>query len=72
MGCLLGQKMKVERYLAKEEPVLKYVRGGKCYIHFSNLKTHLLDHEPEIHHAADGGPMLVLVNMSPSDVISNI
>ncbi|XP_040830851.1 protein ANKUB1 [Ochotona curzoniae] len=32
MGCLLGQKMKVERYLAKEEPVLKYQRRVVLYI----------------------------------------
>uniref|UniRef100_A0A8C9UUI1 Ubiquitin-like domain-containing protein n=1 Tax=Spermophilus dauricus TaxID=99837 RepID=A0A8C9UUI1_SPEDA len=27
MGCLLGQKLKVQRYLSREGPVLKYERG---------------------------------------------
>ncbi|XP_051013143.1 protein ANKUB1 [Acomys russatus] len=32
MGCLLGQKPKVQRYLSKEGPVLKYQRRVALYI----------------------------------------
>ncbi|XP_069928767.1 protein ANKUB1 [Oryctolagus cuniculus] len=32
MGCLLGQKLKVQRYLSKEGPVLKYQRRVALYI----------------------------------------
>lgn len=30
MGCLLGQKPKVQQYLSKEGPVLKYENQSKC------------------------------------------
>ncbi|XP_033068233.1 protein ANKUB1 isoform X1 [Trachypithecus francoisi] len=32
MGCLLGQKLKVQRYLSKEGPVLKYQKRVALYI----------------------------------------
>ncbi|XP_012638299.2 protein ANKUB1 [Microcebus murinus] len=32
MGCLLGQKLKVQRYLSKEVPVLKYQKRVVLYI----------------------------------------
>ncbi|XP_048190883.1 protein ANKUB1 isoform X2 [Perognathus longimembris pacificus] len=32
MGCLLGQKLKVQRYLSKEGPVLKYQRRVALYM----------------------------------------
>nr|XP_040125939.1 protein ANKUB1 isoform X1 [Ictidomys tridecemlineatus]XP_040125940.1 protein ANKUB1 isoform X1 [Ictidomys tridecemlineatus]XP_040125941.1 protein ANKUB1 isoform X1 [Ictidomys tridecemlineatus] len=32
MGCLLGQKLKVQRYLSREGPVLKYQRRVALYI----------------------------------------
>nr|XP_036300714.1 protein ANKUB1 [Pipistrellus kuhlii]KAF6381188.1 ankyrin repeat and ubiquitin domain containing 1 [Pipistrellus kuhlii] len=32
MGCLLGQKLKVQRYLSNEKPVLKYQRRVALYI----------------------------------------
>ncbi|KAM4814897.1 protein ANKUB1 [Thomomys bottae] len=32
MGCLLGQKLKVQRYLSKEGPVLKYQRRVALYL----------------------------------------
>nr|XP_021502384.1 protein ANKUB1 [Meriones unguiculatus] len=32
MGCLLGQKLKVQRYLSKEGPVLKYQKRVALYV----------------------------------------